>query len=167
METLSKALSKAHRERAFIHCQIILVIAHIVHVENSHNDKADGYASGKSRPGPLRYLHIVRPPHHQKAHRNVHHHISQAATGELERFGTVEVSNSQSCSTKEENNGTHQVSEEQAEQGSKSKAGQPPTEDLSSRHLIAKDNGGGPERADMVQTVAMIKVFVEVVGAYL
>src|SRR5205823_12897218 len=106
METLSKALPKTHRERPLIHCQVILVITHVVHIENSHNDKADRYTSSKSRPGPLWYLHIVRPPNHQEAHRNVDHHISQTTTGKLEWLGTVEVSNSQSCGAKEENNRT-------------------------------------------------------------
>src|SRR5437016_1004083 len=96
METLSKALPKAHRERSFVDCQVILVIAYIVHIENSRDDEADGYAGCKSRPGPLRYLYIIRSPDHQEAHSNVDHHISQPTTGKLEWLSTIEVSNSQS-----------------------------------------------------------------------
>src|SRR5260221_10026373 len=91
MVALAKRLAKTYGYRSLLYRQVVLIITHIVHVENSRDQKANWDAGRESLPGPVRNLHVIGTPCHQESHRQVNQDITQSTRSELERLCTVEV----------------------------------------------------------------------------
>src|SRR6266436_3986395 len=94
MKALTKRLTESHRQRALLDCQVVLIVAHIVHIEDGRDQKADRDARDEGWPGPARNLHIVCAPGHQEAHCQVDQDITQSTSSKLERLCAVEVGDS-------------------------------------------------------------------------
>src|SRR5581483_8747021 len=91
MKTLAKDLAETHGQRQLMHQKVVLIIAHIIHIQDSRYQQADGYAGRESQPRPAWNLHIIRSPRHQKAHSDVDQDVAQPARGKFEWPRAIEV----------------------------------------------------------------------------
>jgi len=165
VEVLTEFEAETHGQGAFRHGQIVLVVAHIVHIQDGRDQEADGDTGSEGAPRPARDLHIIGTPGHQEAHSEKDQDIAQAATGELERASAIEVGDEHSSKPEQENNGTNGKNEVQAKQGSDNETGDATAEHLVGGHLLAKDHRHRAERASVIEAIAVVEVLVEVVRA--
>src|SRR5436305_9484733 len=103
VETLAKYLSEAHRQRSFVYSQVVLVVTHIVHIENGCDQKADGHAGEKCLPRPVWNLYVVGPPGHQETHCDVDQDIPQPTSSEFKRLRAIKVGDSHTGQSKQDN----------------------------------------------------------------
>ena len=114
MEALTKRLTESHRQRALLDRQVVLIVAHIVHIEDGRDQKADRDARDEGWPGPARNLHVVCAPGHQEAHRQVNQNITKSTGSELERLPAIEVGDSHTGQSKQQDHRTDAKNQYQA-----------------------------------------------------
>src|SRR5436305_7812643 len=165
VETLAKHLAQAHRQRAFVYRQVVLVVTHIVHVENSCDQKADGHAGEKSLPRPAGNLYVVGSPGHQQTHCNVDQDIPQPTCSEFERLRAIKVGNSHTGQSKQNNPRATGIDQHEAEHSRDDEAADTPGEYLRCRHFVPEDHRGSSQGFSCIKLVAIVKVFVEVIRA--
>src|SRR5260221_9539784 len=145
MVALAKRLAKTYGYRSLSYRQVVLIIAHIVHVENSRDQKANRDAGRESLPGPARNLHVKGTPRHQESHRQVNQDITKPTRSELERLCAVEEGYRHTHYPKQDDCRATQKDQRQAKGGGDHKAAGTTCKHLSRRHFVTKDNRTGTQ----------------------
>src|SRR5579875_385879 len=135
----AEGLTKTHRQRQFTYLAILLIIAHIIHIQDSRDQEAYGDTGKKGQPGPARNLHIIGPPGHKQAHSEIDHDIAEATTCQRKRARAIEVGNCHTNQAKEDNSRADEIDQSKAEENSEHKAGHTAAQNLPGGHLLPKN----------------------------